>query len=551
MHILLRNKYFLIVLFFSFLAAFALLHSGLPPTHDGEYHVIRFYEFDKVLRDGNLFPRWAPDLNHGYGIPLFNFVYPLPNYFSSLVHFFGVSFIDSFKFNLFMAMLLAGIFFYLWTKQLFNEKAAAVGSIFYIFSPYSFVDVYIRGSVGEVWALAFFPALLWTLTQLIYKNKSNFLPYSMLLLGLLIFAHNILSLMFFPLAFLYGLLLVYLKSEKREMIAKLLLVNLFGLGLSAVFWLPAIAETKYTVGLQIFDFKRNFGDFFLLLIPSWGSGFFGGSLADQMSIQIGIANLLAVILGIYAFFKLVKSKDSRAKIVLFFIITFLFCVFLILPISLPIWEKVPLMNYFQFPWRFLSLVILSCSFLAASFVSTLSKSKSLLISFLLILISVGLTFGYAHPAYFMQRSDSYYTTRPNFIDGTNSIGNVFNTIWFKPKSSRPTSKIENSPSIEIKNQEIKSTNYKFTLSATKNSSLTVNTAYFPGWQARIDSLSIPISKTSDGIMAVNIPKGEHKLEIAFKDTPIRFFANFLSLASAMVILIMLFKKWYSKRYESR
>ena len=89
-----------VVLFFAFLASFALLHPGLPPTHDGEYHVVRFYEFYKSLSSGNFYPRWAHDFNNGYGIPLFNFVYPLPNYIAAFFHFFGVSFIDSFKLNI-------------------------------------------------------------------------------------------------------------------------------------------------------------------------------------------------------------------------------------------------------------------------------------------------------------------------------------------------------------------------------------------------------------------------------------------------------------------
>lgn len=150
----------IIVLIFAVIAGFSLLHGGLPPTHDGEYHVVRFYEFDKTLRDGNIFPRWAPDLNYGYGIPLFSYVYPLPNYFSSFLHFFGVSFIDAFKLNLFTAILLAGLFFYMWAKSFFGKKAAVVGAAFYLFSPYFFVDTYVRGSVGEVWAMAFLPALL-------------------------------------------------------------------------------------------------------------------------------------------------------------------------------------------------------------------------------------------------------------------------------------------------------------------------------------------------------------------------------------------------------
>mgnify|MGYP001616233928 FL=1 len=76
------NKYLISVLLLSLFSLRALFHSGLPPTHDGEYHVIRFYEFFKTLSSGVLYPRWALDLNQGMGAPIFNYVYHLPNYFS-------------------------------------------------------------------------------------------------------------------------------------------------------------------------------------------------------------------------------------------------------------------------------------------------------------------------------------------------------------------------------------------------------------------------------------------------------------------------------------
>src|SRR3989344_2032187 len=146
----------IIVVFFGIIAGFSLLHKGLPPTHDGEYHVVRFYEFDKTLRGGDWYPRWAADLNNGYGIPLFNYVYPLPNYVSFTLHLLGISFISSFKLNLFFAILIGSVFFYLWARMFWGKLGGIVSSVFYTFSPYHFVDIYIRGSVGEVWALAFF-----------------------------------------------------------------------------------------------------------------------------------------------------------------------------------------------------------------------------------------------------------------------------------------------------------------------------------------------------------------------------------------------------------
>src|SRR5438132_654086 len=112
---------FVIVLILSFPVVSPLLHSGLIPTHDGEYHVVRFYEFQKAISEGVFFPRWASDLNFGYGVPLFNYVYPFPNYVGFLLVLFTRSFIDSFKLELLFSTLIGSMFFYLWTKKYWGD----------------------------------------------------------------------------------------------------------------------------------------------------------------------------------------------------------------------------------------------------------------------------------------------------------------------------------------------------------------------------------------------------------------------------------------------
>ena len=537
------TKHTLILFIFAFIAGFSLLNKGLPPTHDGEYHVIRFIEFDKTLSSGSFYPRWSPDLNYGYGIPLFNYVYPLPNYVSSFFHSFGVSFINAFKLNFLTAILLAGLFFYLWTKSFFEKKGALIGAIFYLFSPYMFVDIYIRGSVGEVWALALFPAFLWAITEFVYKKRQMFFPVSIVFLSLIIFSHNILALMFFPFAILYSLLLIFLEKNKKTIFINILSLFILAVGLSAIFWLPALSEAKYTVGLQIFDYKRNFPEVFQLLFPSWGSGFFGGSLDNQMSVQIGVANLLAIFIGVIVFIKLFRKKDFRAKLLGFFLISFFVVIFLMLRVSLPIWEKIPLMNYFQFPWRFLSLIILICSFLAAGTFSIIKKKVFFILMFFLPLV---LTFNYAHPSYYMDRTDNYYATRPNFIDGTNSIGNSFNTLWFNAKPVRTTSKIQTNKDIIVNNTSIKPANYKFEATVLKPSVLTVNTAYFPGWEAKIDGKLTQVRKNNEGLITIPLLEGKHSLEINFSDTQIRKISSLVSIISFILVVTLFFKTWYSR-----
>lgn len=520
-------KKILLVIVIAFISVFPLLNKGLPPTHDGEYHVIRFYEFYKTLSDGNLYPRWAPDLNNGFGVPLFNYVYPLPNYFSAILHTVNLSFIDSFKLNMFFAVIIGSIFFFLWARQFWGDMGGLVASSFYSFSPYHLLDIYIRGSVGEVWALAFFPAFLWSVTKFIKDKNLSYGFYSSIFLALIVFSHNILAFMFLFFSLFYTAFIFLIQKEKVS-IYKLIVVFILGIGLSAIFWLPAIFEKQYVRGLEVYDYSSNFPEFYQLLIPSWGSGFSGGSLQNELSFQIGIANLLAVFISSIVLFK----NKFHKRIIYFFLISFITNFILMLSISIPVWKIFPFMNYFQFPWRLLSLEILICSFLVGSIVF-LWKGK--ILAGILIVIAVLLGIGYTKPAYYHMRNDNYYISRSNFIDGTNSPGNYFNTIWagdFQKQRDKVTVQ-----SGKISNLKIKSTIYNFDVDVNKNSEINVNTAYFPGWKSYEDGKEIKISINKAGNFSFRIPKGRHTVVVQFESTNIGKIATLISFISVILILL--------------
>jgi len=535
---LLKNKYLILLLILTFISLFSLLGRGLIPTHDGEYHLIRFYEFDKVLREGFFYPRWAPDLDFGYGLPLFTFVYPLPNYFTSFLHLFNISFLDSVKLNMFFASLTGAVLFYFWTKKYWGELGGLVSSIFYTYTPYHFVDIYVRGSVGEVWALALFPGIFISFDKFLESRKIYFLIVSSVFLTLTIFSHNIVGLMCFSFGVIYILFKIFNSKLKLQLILNSLFLILLSLGLSAIFWLPALLETKYVVGLQLFNIKQNFPDLFQLIFPSWGTGFFDSNLDNQMSVQIGIANLLAFVVSLTVLVKLWNKNNEISKNLLFFIFSFILLIFLMLPVSLPFWEKIPLIHYFQFPWRFLSLIMIVAPFLAGSIVLlTYKKITSLVLIFLAVLI----TFSYTKPAYYMIRSDKYYITRSNFIDSTNSPGDSFNTIWGQKKNSRPTQIFIAEFPLSIDNLKVKGLEINANLSTKTSQKIIISRNYFPNWTLFLDNKKISIFSTN-GLIAFNFPKGQHSFLLRFENTFIENIADLISLTSLLILLFFLLRK---------
>lgn len=529
------------VLFFALIGVLPLFHPGLHPTHDGEYHIIRFYEFDKTLRSGILYPRWAQDLNNGYGIPLFNFVYPLPNYAASILHFLGLSLIDSFKMSMALATLLGAVFMYFWSREFWGSLGGLVSSVVYSFAPYRFVDIYVRGSVGEVWAMAFAPLILWALTKAIRGKNPKFFPVVSLGIALLVFSHNILALLFFGFTLIYTLLLLkvtpWFKSKKNLIISLLL-----GVGLAAIFWIPALVEKKYTVGLEVFSVARNFVELYQLLIPSWGSGF-SQDLGSGISFQIGLVNLAVVFLSICTlFFR--KNNRSHKAIILFCLVVFLLASFLMLPLSKAIWA-LPLLRFFQFPWRLLSLVILISAFLGGALSFGRFRYGIAVASTILAIVT---TYSYTLPAYYHDRDDNYYISRDNFLRGTNSPGNAFNTVWFRANEKRKGLwHIENGEAKEI---SIKPESYIFDLNLNEASLMTLNTAYFPGWRVFYDKNQVfNMDPTRDGRMSKLLPAGKYRLNVFFADTIVRQIGFLTSVVSILVFGIFSWKLNYENRHR--
>ncbi len=528
MHLKFRKLFpITIVLLFGLIAAWPLFQRGFIPTHDGEYHLIRFHEFETMLKSGYWFPRWAPGLNNGYGVPLFNFNYPLPNYFGVLFHTFGFSLADSFKLTLAAGYLTAIIFCYLWLTKLFSKAIATAATIVFAYVPYWFVDIYIRGSVGEVLATAF---LMLAFTAI----ERGWAPVLSIAIGLMILSHNILALIFLPIIIVY---LLITKPKYWWTIA-------IGLGISAYFWVPALAEQKYVVGLNTVNYRDYFSSLAQLLIPSWGTGLFGSAdIGNEMSVQIGVMPLLLLVTGI---FFLVKDKGQKSNLKFpVFLGLAIISIFLMLKSSAIFWQIIPLLSFAQYPWRFLSLIVPSVAFIAAYIFTKFNKVWLMTVA---ALLTVVLSYSYSRPVIYEPRSDEYYLTRPNFTDGTNSLGNTFSTVWSPWKQVRPKSRVEFvSGSGRVDVQTAKPLNYGFSVFADIQSTLRLNVLYYPGWTVFVDGKEQTIDYKKEGLINFSLAKGQHKADIVFRETPVRRVSDGLSIISVLLLTYWILKQRFIRK----
>ena len=79
---------------------------------------------------------------------------------------------------------------------------------------------------------------------------------------------------------------------------------------------------------------------------------------DGLSFQIG---LVAVVLFIFSLFVIAKNSNKKRAVTVFFFVLSLVIVFLMFDISLPAWKTFGLASVAQFPWRLLTLTMVSFS----------------------------------------------------------------------------------------------------------------------------------------------------------------------------------------------
>lgn len=510
-----------------------LLQPGIPLTHDGPDHVARIANFFQSLSEGNWVPRWAANLNWGYGHPILMFLYPLPSYLASIFHAFGFSLIDSTKLVFATAYLASILAMFIWAMAQWGTAAGLIAGLLYGFAPYRFVDMYVRGALGEHVAFVFPPLILYGLLLAAWEDSVS--PRSSLIISLstagLVLSHNALSLIFFPIIIIYLVYLAYfvVVPRKQFMIVTFGALSL-GIALAAFFWLPAFFEGKYTLRDivtrgSVIDRFVSWSEFFMM---PWS---FGGS--KELSKEVGWSQWFFALAGVW-FLNKTKVRQIRWQLAALLMIL-LITLYLMTNWSLPIWNNLTILQKFQFPWRFLSLVV----FITATIGAVVTVNLEQRYHTGLLIVTTGLILTTTWP---MWRAKDYLNKSEDFFRGiyesTTDTGES-SPIWsVRFMERRPTIPIE---VIAGKAQIIQgprnSTKHDYEIITAEHSRLVENTLYFPGWEVLVDNQPVEIEFQDPnfrGLITFEVDVGKHAVLVNFKETKFRRLANLISLFAVAV-----------------
>jgi len=581
------DPYLILLFLFSLFAIGPLLAPGyFWGAHDGRHSVYFLFEFDRVIQDGIYYPRWLPDFTFGYGYPFFNIYGPGAFYVSEALHLLGLDFVNATKVVFALALLLSGPPMFGFVKRLTgSSQAAFLSGLAYVYIPYHIADIYVRAALAESAALIFLPLTLWGFYETVVNpNRLNIVATAMAY-GAMMFSHNGITLLFTPVLAVWALFLMigeWRKESHPTLSARLssfislglpsLGAVLLGLGLVAIFVIPAVLEYQYVRVDQwtanYYDYLNHFVYLFQLFDPNWGFGISVPGPHDGMSFQLGI---VPAILAIFSIIAVVKNPNHTRRFWLFFLVMTLIVAVLMFGLSLPIWEVLRLVIFAQFPWRLLTLTMVSLAVLAGAITLTQdsngdSRSLSLPTLLLGLLIVLG-SYPYLTAQMQLQAKEG-----PVGIIGLmkfeQSAGEMTgSTAWVK---EIPT--WSNTADIYLTGRKVKTkivtTEYPqdvlwigvlpngigmhtngehiaFTANAD-NLAITFNMFYYPGWHAYltkpwsteiIRELPIQIADDELGRMRVPVPKGADQwLLLRFEDTPPRIAGEWISAFSVLLCL---------------
>ncbi len=596
-----------------------LAHPGLPNTADGAAHLMRQAELNQAWRDGLLYPRWAPDLAYGYGMPLFHYAPPLLYQVTQLFHLTGLALDAAMKATIILVLFLYSIGMYLFARDLYGPRAGLLAAAAYLYAPYRLREAYIQGNYGQFWGLAFYPWVLWSFHGLVTSERRRYLPLAALSLAGLLLSHNISSMIFAPLLAAYLIFLLVLRRleagksgsegpgtpeslSSYAPIPRIVAAIALGLGLSAFFWLPAFGERNLIrlsgITTGFFDFRYNFISLTELLAPPRPLDL--AAVNPYFPLSLGLAQIVFAILallgmGLYFVFPILGASRTAYSVfrvgegelsvcnsrvasmhalahMLFFVVALLVTTFLTLPYSQPIWERVPLLELAEFPWRWLGPAVLCSAALAGGVMyifeefiarrSTLDTQR-----WSMVALGVGLVFAVAVNLFYLFPSQFILWGTPGPADavayeaetgaiGTTSAGE-FLPRWadrFPTPETLGADYAAGRLPAKLDPAELPAGASAATLAHTARETrlavssplpfiATFRALYWPDWRLIVhgaDDLEYQITDMQisqpEGLMRAELPAGEYQVSLRLFSTPVRRVATIISVIALATIL---------------
>lgn len=555
------------------LAVQPIVWGHLPWRGDGLLHLYRLAELARSVADGTLYPRWLPGLAYGYGFPLFNYYAPLSYYLLLPVTAVATPEI-ALRLGYAAAVVVTGAGVYAWARDVWGDGPTALTSAAAaLFAPYVLTNALHRGALAEAWGLALLAITFWAVRRLLFRPNRATFSIALLSFAGLILSHNITALVGTALLLAYAGIAAWNSGQVRARLAPLALWLLLGLGLTAFFWLPALLEQDLVQIDQLvapadFDFRNNFTTVAALLAPPRTAD--PALVNPPLPLSFGWPQVVLALLAWLPAALTPAERRLRAGLSLAVVLLAV----MMLDVSAPLWEWVPLLDFVQFPWRLLGPASLLLALLAGLGARTLvalviwgARRRIGRTGVALLWTAIAGTIGvvalpWLFPSTYRQSADLSPAGLIAFEQSSGALGTTSaadylpRTVAQLPPPDSLLAQFEAAPSgviarfdrtglpsdvvvIDEQNRLLTDT---VRYAADQPFVATFNRFAFPGWQIAVDGAPVTVTPTTPyGLLSAELPAGEHTVTLRFGGTPVRWTAAVLSLISLAISVVVVWR----------
>jgi hypothetical protein len=521
----------------------SLLSPALNEGHDATEYLPRMVEFHENIRHGILIPRWAPDLSHGTGQPLFLYNPPVFYYAAEFWHLLGFGFVRSMHLGLIALVLASAAGAHLLGKLYFGERGGWIAAAAYLYAPYFAVDLYVRTAWAEFAAFPFFMFSLYGFGAYAKTGARKYLLIGAASYAGIMASHNAAALLFTPVLLGFIALNSWLAGSWRTLRMQVLGYAL-GLALAAFVWIPGLAMNKLVHLETLMEGRSQYTNHFVYLHQLWNSPWgYGYSVPgdqDGMSFSLGWSHLLLAFAAVILVAKL-RSRRHTAWIVYFTCALAIISTMMLTTVQ-PVWDHIQLLQFIAFPWRLLGPATVVLAALVAALAAGLpffdNWRRAAFVTAMILLIVPNL--GHFQPRDLHDIDERFWS--PTQIAERGIEVTSFGEYRPKPMDQVPA--FDPRPGeIVSGNAQIQQTGkspeaWSGIIPAQTPATAQLQLAWFPAWKLEVDgkpAVMRPAENT--GLIRFDVPPGDHRVTILWSRTPAMWVADILSLLALCILVV--------------
>ncbi len=158
------------------IATAPMLERSYPITHSTHFNLSWALQYQEQFFAGQAYPRWLEFSNFGFGNATFVFYPPLCMVATLPFRALGMGLVGSLIASMALAMVVFAGGLYRYGDRHFPRSIAILVAALGVLAPYFLVDIYQRGSLGEVWAIAMLPWITLATENLVERVNREPLP---------------------------------------------------------------------------------------------------------------------------------------------------------------------------------------------------------------------------------------------------------------------------------------------------------------------------------------------------------------------------------------